>query len=288
MFHIKKFHLIFFILSLVSVPILAVDFYVSPSGNDSNSGSLASPWKTISKAKEHIRTINNAMSENINIHLREGTYFLNQTLEFTPEDSGKNGKRIIYKTYNNENTVISGGTPVTGWTNHDGNIWKATLNRNEKLRQFYFNGSRAQIARTSVPVPGKNSWGNYSWSANEPWAATAGSSADGITFDSSVLGVNWLNPEDLEVSQRNGHTWREYFVSLRGLSQQSGTGDTIAKFQQPSGAMMMNYWNATVAVQKVGISEMRTNYLMLPVNSISINHPTQFITTSKTVTRLRI
>ncbi|KKS91837.1 MAG: Carbohydrate-binding protein [Candidatus Collierbacteria bacterium GW2011_GWC2_43_12] len=38
-------------------------FYVSPTGNDSNPGTLASPFKTIKKAKEAVRTVNDGSQD---------------------------------------------------------------------------------------------------------------------------------------------------------------------------------------------------------------------------------
>jgi len=39
--------------------------------------------------------------------------------------------------YPGETPVLSGATKVTGWTRHNGNIYKAKLNRSTKLRNLY-------------------------------------------------------------------------------------------------------------------------------------------------------
>jgi hypothetical protein len=40
-------------------------YYVSPSGSDSNPGTLSQPFKTITKARNVVRTINNSMTGDI-------------------------------------------------------------------------------------------------------------------------------------------------------------------------------------------------------------------------------
>lgn len=57
-------------------------YYVSPTGNDSNPGTEALPFRTIEKARDVIRTINSNMTGDIIVYLREGTYALNSTLQF--------------------------------------------------------------------------------------------------------------------------------------------------------------------------------------------------------------
>lgn len=49
-------------------------FYVSPSGNDSNSGTQSAPFKTIEKARDTVRTINSSMTGDIYVYLMDGTY----------------------------------------------------------------------------------------------------------------------------------------------------------------------------------------------------------------------
>lgn len=84
-------------------------FYVSPDGNDENSGTLSSPFKTITKAKEAVSEIHNKdLYMGIEVVLRGGEYRLNETLEFTSEDSGTAETPVVYKAYDGEKPVIKG------------------------------------------------------------------------------------------------------------------------------------------------------------------------------------
>ena len=84
-------------------------FYVSPTGSDSGSGTIGSPFRTIEKARDAVSAINGAMTGDIYVYLRGGNYYLTSTLIFNRKDSGTNGFRVIYTAYTGEIPVISGG-----------------------------------------------------------------------------------------------------------------------------------------------------------------------------------
>jgi Protein of unknown function (DUF1565). len=119
-------------------------FYVAPTGSDSNPGTEAAPFKTITKAQKAVREINGTMTGDIVVYLREGTYQLNSTVNFDERDGGKDGHYVRYKAYKGENPLITGGKPITGWTIHDeaNNIWKAE-GVDGRFRQLYVNGKKA-------------------------------------------------------------------------------------------------------------------------------------------------
>ncbi|HOV68786.1 MAG TPA: hypothetical protein PLZ84_00505, partial [Clostridia bacterium] len=124
--------------------------YVDPArGKDTNSGlSARDAFKTIDRAMEEVRKQNMDMTEDITVFLRGGTYTLDDTIVFGPDDSGTNGFNVIYKAYKNEKPVISGGKKITGWTLYDEqkNIYEAKVDT-DGFRQLYVNGKRAIRAR---------------------------------------------------------------------------------------------------------------------------------------------
>ena len=78
----------------------AATYYIDGSnGNNSNSGTLASPWKTISKA-------NFTLQAGDTVYIRGGTYTSEQ---IAPSNSGSPGTYITYQNYNSETPTISGG-----------------------------------------------------------------------------------------------------------------------------------------------------------------------------------
>lgn len=133
-------------------------YYVSPSGNDSNPGTLSQPFQTIQKARDVVRTINSNMTGDIIIYLCGGTYTLTDTLNLDQSDSGTNGYNIIYQNYPGENPIISSETQITGWSLYDAakSIYKATVPSSLDTRQLYVDGVRAVRAK-GLDNPG---WSN--------------------------------------------------------------------------------------------------------------------------------
>ncbi len=127
---------------------LALDIYVSPSGNDASAGTLAAPLRTLIAARNKVRILRQNQSADINVYLRGGTYRLDETLVFNSFDSGMNGYFINYSAYKKEMPILSGATPVTtNWQQNVGSQ-KLTLNTNrDNVRHLYVNGKRAQRAR---------------------------------------------------------------------------------------------------------------------------------------------
>ncbi len=75
----------------------ATEYYVSPRGNDSNSGTLNRPWKTIAKASS-------LAGPGDIITIRRGTY----AERVIPARSGTPGKFITYRAYPKEKVTIDG------------------------------------------------------------------------------------------------------------------------------------------------------------------------------------
>lgn len=89
--------------------------YVAPNGSDSNSGSEAQPFATVAKAKEAIRAMNasNSLPDGgVTVYLRGGTYYMDEGMTFTAEDSGREGSNITYTAYPGESVTISGQIPL--------------------------------------------------------------------------------------------------------------------------------------------------------------------------------
>lgn len=85
--------------------------YVSPNGDDQNSGSLSEPLQTVNAAKNKIRELNlTEKGKKLNVILREGEY--RERLILGSVDSGKNGNVITYKAYPDERPVFTGAKQI--------------------------------------------------------------------------------------------------------------------------------------------------------------------------------
>ena len=144
----------------------ALELYVATNGKDTNNGSIEAPFKTITKAKKHIRNlIQNKLNSDINVYFREGNYVLNNTEVFGLKDYSENYD-ITYASYNNENVVFSSGQKVNGWKksefiegmpeNTKGKIWVADMPANIETFRTLFDGekrlTRAKSAEFKMPV----------------------------------------------------------------------------------------------------------------------------------------
>ena len=211
-------------------------FYVCPTGNDENTGTLQHPFRTLTGARDHVRGINREMQSDIHVRLRGGEYPIETTLTFDERDSGFNSHWVIYEAYEDEEPVLNGGTRVNGWTSHNGNIYKASLQRSGKLRTLIINGQRAYMAKKEVNALG--GWGDHIVKQGEAeWAWSNCKQRDGVMY--SVDEVPLLqNPMDLEISART--TWNMNVVCAREVITEGE--HRILKLQQPYGVMAQTPW----------------------------------------------
>lgn len=86
------------------------DIVVSPSGDDANEGTLENPLKTFEAAKEKLKSLKNSDCGTVTVWFREGTYFIENTVEFTAEDAGD----VVYRSYPGEEVSFSGAKPISG------------------------------------------------------------------------------------------------------------------------------------------------------------------------------
>ena len=135
---------------LVQKPTEEINYYVDiKNGDDSFSGlSVTQAFKTIGRAKLEIENLNHNAGKSITVYIKKGIYFQDSTLIFSSADFKKTGK-IVYRNYDNELPVISGGKPIKGWELYDVrlNIYRAYVG-DFSFRQLYVNckwGIRARF-----------------------------------------------------------------------------------------------------------------------------------------------
>ncbi|MFI1993465.1 ricin-type beta-trefoil lectin domain protein [Actinoplanes sp. NPDC020271] len=218
-------------------------YYVAPDGNDSNAGTITAPFRTVQHARDVVRTVNTAMTGDINVYLRGGSYPVSSTIEFGPGDSGTGGHRVVYAAYPNETPVLEGGVQVTGWTQQSGNIWKAPLNRSGKLRALYVNDKRAFMAAKTINSAGCQ--GTYTITAGQAdWAWESGSQCAGAKYSASDFPAIATNQDDIEIETST--TWTSAIVGVRQVTTDGG--NRVAVFQQPGAAIAQGAYNGNAQV----------------------------------------
>lgn len=72
------------------------EFFVSPSGDDSNPGTKENPFLTIERAQEAVRALPPPPERPATtVWLREATYYLTKPLLFNSKDSGSEGTSLL-------------------------------------------------------------------------------------------------------------------------------------------------------------------------------------------------
>ena len=193
--------------------------YVAPDGSDSNKGTKEAPFKTITQAQKAVRAINGTMTGDIEVILRDGTYQLPATVNFTEEDGGKDGNYVRYKAADGETPLITGGIPMSGWTIHDekNNIWKVE-GVDARFRQLYVNNKKAIRAR----MPNLKNNGDHNFFRLNK-VDSAGSAF--LLNSSDVKSTEWKNPKKVEIHLMIA--WAESILRLDKISSQGN----VLKFE---------------------------------------------------------
>src|ERR1700682_2339898 len=86
--------------------------FVSPNGDDGNPGTALEPLRTFHAAQLAARELKKQRSVKLSVYFRAGTYYLPETVVFTPADSGTQEAPVIYTSYPGEHVVLSGGSRI--------------------------------------------------------------------------------------------------------------------------------------------------------------------------------
>ncbi|MCL5129196.1 right-handed parallel beta-helix repeat-containing protein [Algibacter sp. L4_22] len=131
-----------------------VEFYVSPTGNHTNSGAKNQPFASLIEARDAIRHHKETSKKNqsYTVIIQDGHYSMMEPLELGPQDSGKEKFPVIYKAEKGAKPIFSGGKIIDGFTVNSNGIWEVKIPEsvyyNWRFDQLYVNHKRATLART--------------------------------------------------------------------------------------------------------------------------------------------
>jgi len=136
---------------LASTAADAATFYISPTGSDSQDGSITNPFKTLDRALQAARLVS---AESKDIIFRDGNYSFNQAQEITAADSGTATHPLIIRAENEGQAILSAGITLSGlsWTSHSGGIMQTTIPAGLDLNAIagdglWVSGTKARLAR---------------------------------------------------------------------------------------------------------------------------------------------
>lgn len=162
----KRCFVLFIFMLFLSLPLHAVEIWVSTHGSDKNPGTKDQPMATLNMALRKVREMRRlndpSVREGVRIILKGGVYRQVEPLLVRPEDSGTEDTPTIIEGAQGEYPVLSGGVPVVNWRKASGRIpglpksasgkvWVADApkvgGRILEFRQMWVNGKKALRAR---------------------------------------------------------------------------------------------------------------------------------------------
>lgn len=200
---------LFFIMVILFLPNLlcAKTVYVSLFGNDKNTGTKEKPVASFAKAQTLAREF--SKNESVEVIFGNGTYYLPQTIVFTPEDNTANNV-ITYKAAEEGKAVISGGSLLNlKWKPTQNGIYVANISGNPVIDQLYINGVCQSMARFPNPVAGKNVF--------DTWELSHSVKADSAnnTLDPKRI-ARWKNPQGGYLHAMHFSLWGDMHWLIKG------------------------------------------------------------------------
>ncbi len=206
------------------------EYYVSLDGDDSNDG-ITAPFKTIQHAIEEVSKVSDEMTGDIIVNIASGVYHLDDMLRFHPEDSGKNGHRVVYRGI--DRPVISGGITAEGFVKSQKyeNLWELKLDGVDTVTDLYIDGKRAYMANSNRRITALGEYNDPNTSQNK----------DGLYVSSSDISM-YENAERIWL----GFPIEWNFMTARVSKIEKDPESTdryILRMEQPYWNSYFDYWN---------------------------------------------
>lgn len=237
------------------------DFWVDPSGSDSNPGTASAPFASPRAALLAARALPRPITADTFVNVRAGVYVLNETLTLLPGDGGDGaGARIVWRgpAAGGGAAVLSGGAalafaPVPGRPGIVRAALPAGLPLN-RSRQLFVGGARVPLARVPA-APAAGGWPaglgdagamhyvsslsgcGFAPASCYPPRCPAGD-ADGFVFDAAdpagAPEPSWLTQGGAVLIQTFG-SWTSGYAPLRDIVAANSTLLTAAPLPSSPG-----------------------------------------------------
>jgi alpha-L-arabinofuranosidase len=113
----RNYWILIVVSAFFNINLFAIEFYVSPAGNDQNPGTPAAPFRTIQHAADL------AQPGDV-ITVRAGVY---RERVSPPRGGESDMKRIVYQAAPGEKVAIKGSEVVKNWVKVQDDVWKVTI-----------------------------------------------------------------------------------------------------------------------------------------------------------------
>lgn len=139
---------------LILTPGKGQTIYVSPTGNNHNSGTKENPVSSPIVALEKVRELraNRTLTHPVEIRLAAGTYRLSTPILLTQKDAGTATSPLIIQGPKGFPAILTGGKQLPPFKKISDHLWEADISHlakeDQHFEQLYVNGKRATLART--------------------------------------------------------------------------------------------------------------------------------------------
>ena len=196
-----------------------LEIFVSPDGNDSNKGTIESPFLTMERARTEVRKIKQGNQAPINVYLRGGTYDLTETVVFGLEDSGTKESPITYQAYQDEVPVFTSTIKIKGWKKADNlpdnypdntrdKIWVAKLP--DVFPKYLFQNGKV--------LPRSTTRGFVPPATHQGWRGRKPSDRNQFVYEKGMI-KNWKNIKDMELAIMPTVDWTWYNLPLQSIEE---------------------------------------------------------------------
>ena len=184
----------------------AKELFVSPRGNDANTGTRHRPLRTIAAAQKAARALGRGAP--VSVQLRAGVYYLSETWVLSPEDSGTEQNPVTWSAYEGEEAVISGGLCLRlDWKPYRDGVMVARTPPGLVTDQLFVNGRRQSMAR----YPNYDSTSQYF----DGWSPDA--------FD-KARAARWSDPRGAYIHAMHRSLWGDFHYRVTGKTAE---GDVV-------------------------------------------------------------
>lgn len=193
-------------------------FYLAPNGDDAAAGTtVEQPFRTLKRARDAVRRLkrSNRLGKPVTVYLRSGTYEITEAMVLEPIDSGTETCPIVYRAYEDEKPVISGGRAITGWRKGEGGIWSVEIPAVKAgqwtFRQLYVNGRQYRRAR----IPNEGFLRVAGCPEGTPGTVNYHKDCQSFEFKPGDLDPDWTNLDDVEVIVY--HFWTDSHLPIQSI-----------------------------------------------------------------------
>ena len=276
--------------------------YVATYGDDSNSGTIDSPLKTLEGARDKIRALEKLPEGGVTVYIREGTYHRTSAFSLTTSDSGTKDSPIRYMAYEGEKPVFTQGIDISIADSKkvsDETILSKLPDDNAKAHLYsvdlknYGITSLVPADHIGVYTDSLNTWVNRLKDTDgaATFAASPTTPTNEVFFDGEPLtvarypnGDSWIsltNSEDLINCGAIPRFWEENMVGSASYIEEENRNindfftirlsDRVDRWVNAKDALMFGFWYHNWATQTVGIGSIDVEN-----NTITSDRPSYF------------